>query len=84
MDNYIFQGAIKHPCQSRKWFALAEQVINTVYALDNQPQSHVLCIVSNPLRFSPTSRQQPPTLPARATAHRAIPADFERVRHVRS
>jgi condensin complex subunit 1 len=39
MDSPIFRKlqAIKHPCRSREWFALAEQAINTVYALGNQP-----------------------------------------------
>jgi condensin complex subunit 1 len=36
MDSPVFrklQEAIEHLCHSREWFALAEQVINTVYAL---------------------------------------------------
>lgn len=40
MDNPIFrklQEAIEQPCRSREWFGLAEQVINTVYALGEHP-----------------------------------------------
>ncbi|KAF8623362.1 hypothetical protein AX17_007440 [Amanita inopinata Kibby_2008] len=40
MDNPIFrklQEAIEHPCRSREWFGLAEQIINTVYALGAHP-----------------------------------------------
>jgi hypothetical protein len=41
MDSPVFrklQEAIEHPCRSREWFALAEQAINTVYALGDQPR----------------------------------------------
>jgi len=41
MDSPVFrklQEAIEHPCRSREWFALAEQAINTVYALGDQPE----------------------------------------------
>jgi len=40
MENQIFrklQEAVEHPCRSREWFGLAEQVINTVYALGEHP-----------------------------------------------
>ena len=40
MDSPIFrklQEAIEQPCRSREWFGLAEQVINTVYALGEHP-----------------------------------------------
>lgn len=40
MDNPIFrklQEAVEQPCRSREWFGLAEQVINTVYALGEHP-----------------------------------------------
>ncbi|PFH48881.1 hypothetical protein AMATHDRAFT_64397 [Amanita thiersii Skay4041] len=42
MDNSIFrklQEAIEHPCRSREWFGLAEQIINTVYALGEHPDA---------------------------------------------
>ncbi|KAJ6612245.1 non-SMC mitotic condensation complex subunit 1-domain-containing protein [Mycena sp. CBHHK59/15] len=44
MDNPIFhklQEAVEHPCRSRDWFGLAEQAINTAYALGDHPD--VLC-----------------------------------------
>ena len=44
MDNPIFghlQAAIERPCRSRDWFGLAEQAINTIYALGEHPD--VLC-----------------------------------------
>jgi condensin complex subunit 1 len=40
MDNSIFrklQDAIEHPCRSRNWFGMAEQAINTIYALGDRP-----------------------------------------------
>jgi condensin complex subunit 1 len=44
MGNPIFrklQDAIEHPCRSKDWFGMAEQAINTVYALGEHPD--VLC-----------------------------------------
>lgn len=40
MDNVIFrklQNAILHPSRTKEWFGMAEQVINTVYALGEHP-----------------------------------------------
>ena len=40
MDNQIFrklQTAVQNPCRTKEWFGLAEQVINTVYALGEHP-----------------------------------------------
>ncbi|KDR79872.1 hypothetical protein GALMADRAFT_222814 [Galerina marginata CBS 339.88] len=40
MDNAIFrklENAILHPSRTKEWFAMAEQVINTVYALGEHP-----------------------------------------------
>ncbi|KAF8155920.1 non-SMC mitotic condensation complex subunit 1-domain-containing protein [Crassisporium funariophilum] len=42
MDNPIFrklQNAVQHPCRTKEWFGLAEQVINTVYALGEHPDA---------------------------------------------
>jgi len=42
MDSPVFrklQEAIVYPCRSCEWFALAEQAINTVYALGDQPRN---------------------------------------------
>ena len=40
MDNPIFrklQTAVQNPCRTKEWFGLAEQAINTVYALGEHP-----------------------------------------------
>jgi condensin complex subunit 1 len=50
MDSPVFrklQEAIEHPCRSREWFALAEQAINTVYALGDQPEVLSNAIIKN-------------------------------------
>jgi condensin complex subunit 1 len=50
MDNPVFrklQEAIEHPCRSREWFALAEQAINTVYALGDRPELLSNTIIKN-------------------------------------
>ncbi|KAF5389534.1 hypothetical protein D9757_004200 [Collybiopsis confluens] len=42
MDNLIFrkmQNAIERPCRSKDWFGLAEQAINTIYELGQQPDA---------------------------------------------
>lgn len=44
MDNAIFkklQDAVLHPTRSKEWFGMAEQAINTIYALGEHPD--VLC-----------------------------------------
>ncbi|KAH9939915.1 non-SMC mitotic condensation complex subunit 1-domain-containing protein [Amylocystis lapponica] len=44
MENPLFrklQDAVEHPCRSKEWFGMAEQAINTVYALGERPD--VLC-----------------------------------------
>ncbi|KAH9998700.1 non-SMC mitotic condensation complex subunit 1-domain-containing protein [Russula vinacea] len=50
MDSPVFrklQEAIEHPCRSREWFALAEQAINTVYALGDRPELLSNTIIKN-------------------------------------
>jgi len=50
MDSPVFrklQEAIEHPCRSREWFALAEQAINTVYALGDQPEVLSNTVIKN-------------------------------------
>jgi len=50
MDSPVFrklQEAIEHSCRSREWFALAEQAINTVYALGDQPEVLSNTIIKN-------------------------------------
>jgi condensin complex subunit 1 len=42
MDNPIFhrlQDAVEHPCRSKDWFGMAEQAINTIYALGEHPDT---------------------------------------------
>ena len=69
MDNPIFrklQAAVELPCRSKDWFGLAEQAINTIYALGEHPD--VLCndLIKNLTvkAFSrtpkPNSESQPP------------------------
>ncbi|CDO69101.1 hypothetical protein BN946_scf185042.g3 [Trametes cinnabarina] len=44
MDSPLFrklQDAIERPCRSKEWFPMAEQAINTVYALGERPD--ILC-----------------------------------------
>ncbi|KAH9887887.1 non-SMC mitotic condensation complex subunit 1-domain-containing protein [Cubamyces lactineus] len=44
MDNPLFrklQDAIERPCRTKEWFPMAEQAINTVYALGERPD--ILC-----------------------------------------
>lgn len=40
MNNHVFrklQDAMEHPCRTRDWFPMAEQAINTIYALGERP-----------------------------------------------
>ncbi|TDL22771.1 hypothetical protein BD410DRAFT_898004 [Rickenella mellea] len=53
MDNPIFrklQDMVENPCRSKEWFGMAEQAINTVYALGEHPD--VLCneLIKNLMR----------------------------------
>ena len=44
MENALFrklQDSIERPCRSKEWFPMAEQAINTVYALGERPD--LLC-----------------------------------------
>ena len=44
MENALFrklQEALERPCRSKEWFPMAEQAINTVYALGERPD--ILC-----------------------------------------
>jgi hypothetical protein len=58
MDNAIFQKlqeAVEWPCRSRDWFALAEQAVNTVYALGEHPEELADRLIKNLTRraFAP-------------------------------
>lgn len=66
MENPLFrklQDAIEHPTRSKDWFGMAEQAINTIYALGERPD--VICdkIIRNLTRrafASPTRAKTPP------------------------
>ncbi|OCH87806.1 hypothetical protein OBBRIDRAFT_889536 [Obba rivulosa] len=65
MDSALFrklQDAIEHPCRSREWFGMAEQAINTVYALANRPDALCDNLVKN-LTKRAFSRQAPVSTP---------------------
>jgi len=50
MDNPIFrklQDAVEHPCRSKDWFGMAEQAINTIYALGEHPDELCNTIIKN-------------------------------------
>jgi condensin complex subunit 1 len=50
MDNQIFrklQTAMENPCRTKEWFGLAEQVINTVYALGEHPDNFCDELIKN-------------------------------------
>lgn len=64
MENPIFkklQDVMERPCRSKEWFGLAEQAVNTVYALGQRPD--IIC--DNLIRnlttraFSKEPRKQP-------------------------
>lgn len=64
MDNPIFcklQAVIEMPCRFKDWFGLAEQAINTIYALGEHPD--VLCneIIKNLTRRAFNQDRKPKT-----------------------
>ncbi|ESK88528.1 chromosome condensation complex protein [Moniliophthora roreri MCA 2997] len=68
MGDQVFeklQHTIERPCRSKEWFGLAEQVINTIYALGDHPD--VLCntIIKNLSRraFSPRTKSPADSAP---------------------
>ena len=66
MDNAIFrklQEAIEQPCRSKEWFGLAEQVINTVYALGEHPDVFCNDLIKK-LTVKAFSQRQKSTVPA--------------------
>lgn len=65
MENALFrklQDAIEHPTRSKDWFSMAEQAINTIYALGERPD--IVCdkIIRNLTRraFAPQTRAKTP------------------------
>lgn len=69
MDNPIFrklQNTIEHPCRSKDWFCMAEQAINTIYALGEHPDELCNNLVKNLTRRAFAKRQnaeEPPSEP---------------------
>ncbi|KZT06979.1 uncharacterized protein LAESUDRAFT_652146 [Laetiporus sulphureus 93-53] len=68
VENPLFrklQDAIEHPCRSKEWFGMAEQAINTIYALCERPD--IICdrLIKNLTRraFAPPSRAKTPQTP---------------------
>lgn len=60
MDNPIFkrlQDAVEAPCRSKEWFGMAEQAINTIYALGEHPDALCNNLIKNLTRraFEPKS-----------------------------
>ncbi|KAI0684926.1 non-SMC mitotic condensation complex subunit 1-domain-containing protein [Cytidiella melzeri] len=65
MDNPLFrklQDAIERPCRSKDWFPMAEQAINTVYALAERPDVFCDQLIKNLTRraFEPLKAAPPP------------------------
>lgn len=63
MGNPVFkklQDAIEHPCRSKEWFGMAEQAINTIYALGDHPDELCNEIIKNLTRRAFTRKPQPP------------------------
>ncbi|KAG2156915.1 non-SMC mitotic condensation complex subunit 1-domain-containing protein [Suillus bovinus] len=62
MENPIFrklQNTIEHPCRSKDWFGMAEQAINTIYALGEHPDELCNNLVKNLTRRAFTKQQTP-------------------------
>lgn len=62
MGNPVFkklQDAIEHPCRSKEWFGLAEQAINTIYALGDHPDELCDEIIKNLTRRAFARKPQP-------------------------
>jgi len=65
MNNAIFrklQEAVEHPCRSKDWFGMAEQAINTIYALGEHPDELCSKIIKNLTRRAFPRRTQEPAL----------------------
>lgn len=61
MDNPIFrklQDAVEHPCRSKEWFGMAEQAINTIYALGEHPDALCNTMIKNLTKRAFTSREK--------------------------
>jgi condensin complex subunit 1 len=50
MGNHVFrklQDAMEHPCRTKDWFGMAEQAINTIYALGERPDELCNSLIKN-------------------------------------
>ncbi|KAI0063924.1 hypothetical protein BV25DRAFT_1906937 [Artomyces pyxidatus] len=68
MDSPVFrklQDTIEHPCRSRDWFGMAEQAINTVYALGEHPDVLSNNIIKNLTKRAFRRRAKPAEEPAK-------------------
>jgi condensin complex subunit 1 len=70
MENPIFrklQEAVEQPCRSKEWFPLAEQALNTVYALGDHPDELCNELIKNLTRRAFTTRPTKAAAPPRAS-----------------
>lgn len=72
MDNAIFrklQDIVLHPSRSKEWFGMAEQAINTIYALGEHPDTLCNDLIKNLARraFGGQGRQEQATQPTTPT-----------------
>ena len=64
IENPVFrklQDAIEHPCRSKEWFGMAEQAINTIYALGDHPDALCNEMIKNLTRRAFARRPTSPT-----------------------
>jgi condensin complex subunit 1 len=64
MDSPIFrkmEDMIEHPCRNKEWFPLAEQIINTIYALGDHPDALCDNIIKYFTRRAFQSRKKDPS-----------------------
>lgn len=66
MNDVVFrrlQQAIEHPCRSTDWFGMAEQAINTIYALAEKPDHLCDAIIRNLTKRAFRKKDAPPVGP---------------------
>ncbi|OJA20254.1 hypothetical protein AZE42_02694 [Rhizopogon vesiculosus] len=81
MENPIFrklQDAIEHPCRSKDWFGMAEQAINTIYALGEHPDQLCNDLIKNLTQRAFARRQKSEELPTEGDAEMLMEDDQER------
>ncbi|KAF7983455.1 hypothetical protein HWV62_21732 [Athelia sp. TMB] len=68
MDSPIFrklQEAVEYPCRSKDWFGMAEQAINTIYALGEHPDALCNTMIKNLTRRAFAPRPKAASAPPR-------------------